>query len=74
MTTRFGNRTRRRTAMAMLLMRPFALITGVANASLVKTTTHHHPSAQAQVESSPGFQLAADALAHRRAFQRYVPP
>lgn len=64
-TSGFCKRTRRRTAMAMLLIWSFAFVSGVANACLLETSIHDHPSAQVQVRPLPGLQLAPDTTAHR---------
>lgn len=65
MTSRFCRRTRRRTAMAMLLVWSFALVSGVANACLLEPSINDHRLAQAQVRPLPDLQLAPDTTAHR---------
>lgn len=65
MTTRFCRRTRRRTAMAMLFIWSFALVSGVANACLLETRFHDHPSAQVQGQTLPDLRIVPNATAHR---------
>lgn len=63
--SRFCKRTRRRTAMAMLLIWSFVLISGVANACLLEMSLHEHTAAQGQGRPLSGLQLASDTRAHR---------
>lgn len=65
MTTQFRKRTKRRTAMAMLFIWSFALVSGVANACPLETSSHGHPSAQVHGQPLPDLQPVPDTTAPR---------
>lgn len=65
MTTQFRKRTKRRTAMVMLFIWSFALVSGVANACSLETSSHDHPSAQVHGQPLPDLQPVPDTTAPR---------